>query len=142
MIGQPNSPKIFKKCQNSWQEPSKITYFILFWIYRWNKLWNSGRRHTGFSKIVAGEFGKLLFMNLVRHWLPMKVCILKQRNPKCLDQVWQANVLWPKLKIWVWGMVFPRLVLLKMGRHVEFKTVSIKVKSKQSSLMSKETSVH
>ena len=30
----------------------------------------------------------------------------------------------------------------KMGRHVEFKTVSIKVKSKQSSLMSKETSVH
>ena len=60
------------------------------------------------TKIVAGEFGTgTTFVYEFRHGLPMKICILNQRNPKCWDRIWQTNVLRPKLKIWVWGIIFP-----------------------------------
>ena len=60
------------------------------------------------TKIVAGELGTgTTFVYEFRHGLLMKVCILNQRNPKCLDRIWQTNVLRPKLKIWVWGIIFP-----------------------------------
>ena len=46
------------------------------------------------TKIVAGEFGTgTTFVYEFRHGLPMKICILNQRNPKCLDRIWQTNVL-------------------------------------------------
>ena len=60
------------------------------------------------KKIVAVEFGTgTTLVYEFRHGLPMKVCILNQKNPKCLDRIWQTNVLQPKLKIWVWGIIYP-----------------------------------
>ena len=53
------------------------------------------------TKIVAVEFGTgTTLVYEFRHGLPMKVCILNQKNPKCLDRIWQTNVLWPKQNVW------------------------------------------
>ena len=50
----------------------------------------------------------------IQAWTPHEG-ILNQRNPKCLDRIWQTNVLWRKLKIWVWGIIFPYHVFVLPG---------------------------